>query len=114
MQNTSPETARSLLPQAFWLLYFSVSEVPNTRENHCDTQAISGLNDLLVTDRATGLNDRRGAGFGDFLNAVGKREKGVRGGDSSLQRQHSFLRPDATGINAAHLPRAYPNRLAIA
>src|ERR1700678_3322868 len=39
-------------------------------EDHRQSEAIGSFDDLLVTHRATRLNDGGGANFGDFLDAV--------------------------------------------
>ena len=55
--------------------------MPDAGEDHGQTQAVGGFDDLLVADRAAGLNDGGGAGSGDLFDSVGKGEKGVGGGD---------------------------------
>jgi hypothetical protein len=54
-----------------------VQEMPDAGENHGHAEAIGGGNHLAIADRAAGLNDGHGSGFGGFFDAVGKREKGV-------------------------------------
>src|ERR1700677_2700728 len=83
-------------------------------EDHRQSEAIGSFDDLLVTHRATRLNDGGGANFGDFLDAVGEREEGVGGCDRAFQRQLRLHRSQLAGIDPAHLPRAYADSLAVA
>src|SRR5450755_5120797 len=91
-----------------------VPEMPDTGKDHGQPQAVGGFDDLLVADGASGLNDGSGAGFGDFLHAVRKGEKGIGGGHGALQRQLRFHGTELAGIDAAHLSGAYAYGLAVA
>src|SRR3954447_21355943 len=90
-----------------------VPEVAYSGKQHRDSEAVGSFNDLRITLRASGLDDGRGAGFGDFFDAVGKWEEGVGCGDSALQRELSFHGADFGGIDARHLPGADPDRLSV-
>jgi hypothetical protein len=54
-----------------------VQEMPDAGENHGHSEAIGGGNHVAIANRAAGLNDGNGTGFGGFFNAVGERKKGV-------------------------------------
>ena len=59
--------------------FTSMTEQAVAREQHRYSTSIRFVNDLLISDGATRLNDGDGAGFGRLLEAVFEREKGVRG-----------------------------------
>src|ERR1700722_551918 len=54
-----------------------VQEMPYAGEDHGHSEAVGGGNHIVIADRAAGLNDGNGTGFGGFFDAVGEREKGV-------------------------------------
>ena len=91
-------------------MFVLVSEVPYSRQYHRHSQSIRRRNHLGVHFRTSGLDDCFGSGLGDFLDAVGKREKRVARYDRALQRQNCLLRADPCRIHAAHLPRANSDR----
>src|ERR1700722_926628 len=68
----------------------SVPEVPDSGKNHGASQAVRGLDHLGVADRATGLNNGRGAGLGDGFKAIREREKGIGGGHGPFQGKNSL------------------------
>src|ERR1700687_1724307 len=80
-----------------------VPEVPYACKDHRQPQSVRRFDHFLIADRSAGLNNGRGAGFGDFLYAVGERKESVGGGNRPFQRKHRFLRAEAAGIYAAHL-----------
>ena len=57
--------------------FTSMSEQAVAREQHRYSASIRFVNDLLISDGATRLNDGDGAGFGRLFEAVFEREKGV-------------------------------------
>ena len=61
-----------------------VAEVPYTGEEHCQPQPVGGCDYFGIALRASGLDDGGCASSGNFLDAVGKREERVGGGDRSL------------------------------
>ncbi len=65
------------------------------------SEAVGGGDDLGVADRAAGLDDGGGAGFGDDLEAVGEGEEGVGGGDGAGEREDSLHGAEAGGVDAA-------------
>src|SRR5437763_1972070 len=91
-----------------------VSEVPHSGEDHGQSEAVGSLDDFLIADRAAGLNNRRGTGFGNFLDSIRKGEEGVGGGHRAVKREHSLHRPDTAGIDTAHLAGANADALPIA
>src|SRR5208283_4312465 len=84
-------------------------EMPHPGENRSQAETVRGFDHFLVPYRASGLNDCRGARFGDFLDAIREWEKGIGGGDRSLQGQLRLHGTQLAGIDAAHLsgPDAY-------
>src|SRR5438093_7175167 len=68
----------------------SVTEMPHASENHRDLMLISCLDDLLISDGAPRLNDGGDTGLRSLIQAVPKREKGVRCHHAPLDLQHSF------------------------
>src|SRR5260370_2797803 len=91
----------------------SVPEVPDARKRHRYAKPVGSLDDLGVAHRATRLNNCRGAGLRDGLQAVGEREKGVGGGNSAIERKNCLHCAKPCGIHPAHLPCANPYRLAV-
>src|SRR5512147_2461631 len=87
--------------------------MPDSSENHGETQSIGGVYYLLIVNRPTGLNDGCRPLAGNLLNAVGERKKGVRGGHCSLEWKDGFHGADLAGIYARHLPGTDANRLPI-
>src|SRR5215469_17262223 len=91
-----------------------VAEVPDACEHHGQTVFVGGRDHFLVTDRATGLGDRRSA-------SLGRQGRAVREWEQSLRDQHRACqgdlyaggfftcgvdRIDARGRAAAHRERA--------
>jgi hypothetical protein len=91
-----------------------VTEVADAGEQHGQAEAICSRDDFGIALRAAGLDDRRRSGFGDFFDAVGKREKGVGGGDSAFQRSWAFMAPilaeSTRDICPAPTPTVWPSR----
>jgi hypothetical protein len=90
-----------------------VAEVSHPGKEHGEAKAVGGFDDFGVALGASGLDDGGGSSFGDFLYAVGKREKGVGGGNSTLQRELRFHGTDFGGVNTRHLSCADANSLSI-
>ena len=55
----------------------SVAEVAHPGEQHREAGLVGGGDDLVVADRAAGLDDRGRAGFGRREQPVGEGEEGV-------------------------------------
>src|SRR5215469_11893532 len=91
-----------------------MTEMTHSSENHRHSKSVSGGDDLLVTNRASGLDYRGSSGFGDLLDSIGEREKGVRCGHSTLEREHRFRRTQAAGVYPAHLSRSDADCLTVA
>ena len=89
-------------------------EVPDTRKGHCHAKPVGCLNYFGVPYRPPGLDDRRCAGLGNGLKAVGEWKKGVGGGNRSLQGKNGLHRAKPGSVDPAHLPCANPHRLAVA
>lgn len=52
-------------------------EVPDSGKHHGQSQAVCRLYDLLVANRASGLDDGRCPCLGDLLNSVGEGEERI-------------------------------------
>ncbi len=59
-------------------------KVPDSLKYHCKPQAIGSLNDLLITNGATGLDHGGDTHSGGSFYAVGEGEEGVRGQHRAL------------------------------
>jgi hypothetical protein len=68
-----------------------VKEVPASREDHRQAVAVGRFYDFVVTDGASGLDDRAYTGFGQRIYAVGEGEEGVAGGDGAARFFASLL-----------------------
>jgi len=91
-----------------------VAEVADAGEDHGEVEAIGGGDDVLVADRASGLDDGGGSGLGYGFESIGKGKEGVGGGDAALEWQHTFHGAEARGVDAAHLACAHADGLAVA
>ena len=54
-----------------------VSEVPHAGENHRHVVFVSGLDGLLVPDRATGLDDGGNTAFGGEFDSISKGKESI-------------------------------------
>ena len=54
-----------------------VPEMPPARQDHGDAELIARLDDVVVADRASGLDDSAHTGFVQRLDPVRKREEGI-------------------------------------
>ena len=52
-------------------------KVPHPCKDHGDALLIRGLNHLIISNAAAGLDDGGGAGAGGGEHAVGKRKEGI-------------------------------------
>ena len=77
-------------------------------EDHGGSEAIAGGDDLVVADRASGLEDGPDAGLDGGLHAVGEGEEGVGGQDGACDVVARLVDGHAHGVHAAHLARADP------
>ncbi len=92
----------------------SMAEVPNAGEDHCDSELVGGSDDVFILYGPAGLNHGSCARGRHGFKAVGEGKESIGGGDGALERQHSLLRAEARGIDAAHLTGAHSHGLAIA
>ena len=84
-----------------------------SREDHGETQAIGGGNDLFIPYGAAGLDGSRSTNSCNSFKAVGEREVSVGGGDCALEGEDSFLSAEFGGIDAAGLAGADTYGLAV-
>ena len=84
------------------------------REHHRQVVAVRDLDRHLVADRAARLDDRRDAGVGRDLDAVGEREVGVRRHDRELGPVAGPPERDVDRDVAGCLRRADPDRRPVA
>ena len=61
-------------------------EVTHAREHHRDAVLVGGGDDFLVAHAAAGLDHGTGPRVGQRLDAVAKREEGIRCDGRALQR----------------------------
>ena len=97
-----------------------VPEVTLAGEHHGQVGAVGGLDHLLVAQRAAGLDDGAGAGFGGRQKTVGKGEEGIGSDHRALgsgtvaaggaHRVPALLRGDTRGVDTAHLAGADADR----
>ena len=85
----------------------SVSEVATPSEQHGQIQAIGGGDDFCVPNRPARLYDRRNASHGGLLDAIGKREEGVRGHHRPLGLLSGLGHRQPNRVNPAHLSRSH-------
>src|ERR1700682_2392569 len=62
----------------------SVEEMADAGEDHGETEAGGGGDDVIVANGAAGLNHGRGAGFGGFFHTIWERKERVGGYDAAL------------------------------
>src|SRR6266508_6310205 len=92
----------------------SMTEVPDASEHHRHLSLVRGRDDLGVTQRATGLDDRGHARLGDDVETVAEREEsvggahGALGGEADLARAHHG---QARRVHAVHLAGAHAHHL---
>src|SRR5688500_3222112 len=100
-------------PEPMTSSFMSMPEVAYAGKQHGDAARVGGGDDLVVAHAAAGLDDGRGAGIGERVEAVAKREEGVGGdhrpGQGEL-RVGSLERRDAHAVDPAHLPGADAER----
>jgi hypothetical protein len=65
--------------KAFWgdLCGGLVKKMTHAGENHRQTEAVRGGNDVVIPDGASGLDECGGARLGSFFDAVGEGKEGV-------------------------------------
>src|SRR5579864_8666896 len=91
----------------------SMPEMAHSSKNHRHAVTIGRFNHFLVPHRASGLNNRRGSGLGDFLDPVWKWKKRVRCRHRAFERKLRLHRTDLARVDPAHLPGADAHRLAV-
>ena len=72
-------TLESNLTEFVLLPFSSMSKVANAGEDHGQAMLVGGVNDFLVTDGATWLNDGLDTAGCDFFHIIGKGEEGIAG-----------------------------------
>ena len=72
-------------------LFDSVPEMPHAGEDHDEIELIRGGDYLCVLHRSTGLDKRSRSIFRRQFQTIGKREEGIRGYDSAIERQMRLL-----------------------
>ena len=93
-----------------------MAEVAHAGHDHGDAGRVGGVDDVLILDRAAGLDDGGGPRLDRGEHAVGEGEEGIRGDDRALGERAVETRGsgrvdrlavgDAGGIEPAHLARA--------
>src|SRR5690349_7966642 len=78
-----------------------VAEVADSSEDHGEAETVGSLDDLLIADGASGLNDRSCAGPGDFFHAIRKRKERIGGSHCAFQWELCFHCSDFGRIHAA-------------
>ena len=77
-------------------------EQPDAAERHGNAVLIAGVNDLLVADRAAGLDNGGHAGAAGTLDVVAKGEEGIgTQADTGNMAQVLFLFLRRSGVRAA-------------
>lgn len=64
-----------------------MSEMPHSGEDHSNPETVSGIDDLLIAHRTSGLDDGRCANFGNFFDTVWEGKEGVGRGYCAFQGQ---------------------------
>ncbi len=82
-------------------------EVAASGQDHGDLVFVAGANGLVITARATGLDDGRDAGGRGLIRTVTEREECIGGENRTLGARSRFLDGDPDGIQPAHLARAH-------
>lgn len=93
--------------------YLTVAEVPDSGNRHGHPKSICSFDYLGVADRAAGLNDGCGAGFGNGFQTVGEWEIGIRGGDRALQGKNRLHGAEFSRVDPARLAGTDPDGLAM-
>src|SRR5690606_3493600 len=91
----------------------SVLEVPLPGEDHGEALLVRGLDDLLVADRAAGLDHRGRARRRGGVEAVAEREERIRRARPTDRAARRLLGGDAPRVPAVLLPRADADGLAV-
>ncbi len=86
-------------------------EVANAGEDHREAEPVSGVDDVLILYRATGLNGGGEAVAGRRFESIGEREERIGGDDITFEGRHGFGSAELHRIDAAHLARARTDQL---
>src|SRR6476646_4237683 len=92
----------------------SMPEMPNAGEDHCQAESVGSGDYVFILYGPAGLNHCSCSRVRHSFKAVGEGKERVGGSDGALERQHSLLRAEARGVDAAHLACAHSDCLAIA
>src|SRR5579864_716347 len=89
-------------------------EMPDSREDHGQSQLVCRSDHVLVLDRPARLDHGGGPGIGYRLKSVRKRKERIGGGNAALKWKHGLHGSKTGGVNTAHLSGANTERLAVA
>src|SRR3954451_2626754 len=109
----APGIIVTVITRPLSLRYRSVQEVPFPREHHRETTLVGALDDLLVADRAAGLQHHRDPGVGRGIDTIGERVERVGRGGAAAGATGVLLRRDLTRLHTVLLPRADADGLAV-
>src|SRR6266849_2817424 len=87
-----------------------VTEMTDARESHRQSLLVGRGDDLLVAQRASGLDHRGGAGPGDHVETIAKREEGVGRAHGASRLEPNLASPhhrEPRRVDAVHLARAH-------
>ena len=83
-----------------------MSEMSHACEDHSQAIFVSGFDGLLVTDRATGLDDGLDSCFGDFFHVIREWEEGIRSKDSTVKAVFGLVNRNTNRSHTVGLTRA--------
>ena len=91
-------------------------KVANAGKYHSNVRLIGRLDNLIVTHRSTGLDNRRDSSSGSRIDAVSEWEERIRGHYRTLYFQlliGSLYSSDSGAVDAAHLAGTDANGLIV-
>ena len=95
---------------------FLVTEESTSSKDHRESVFVSRVNNFLIPDRATRLNNRLNASFRSRIDTIPKRKKRIRCKDGTSYIKPGFIRfaySDLRRVNSTHLTRSDPQHSAI-
>ena len=87
-----------------------MTEQPMTGEEHGNAACVGFVDDLLISNGATGLNNGRSSSLGCLLQAVFEREEGIGSQHAVLRTLTCSTRGDFHGLDATGLSGADTDR----